>query len=204
MEQNTKEQLTLSLGDSHVSPSALPVNVRAKKMIDTSGRKCLELLKKLNLPGLLARTLLASSEWYSNKYYLTWKTRVITPKHLSFQLALSGRCTNETDFGLWLTPTASDGKMSKKKTDSCYVTKSGTVRLINKKGLSSNAGLSNMVQFYPTPTAQDAKNLTLPPSQKDRDSIPGMLLKEGITGKLNPEWVEWLMGYPIGWTELKD
>jgi hypothetical protein len=109
--------------------------------------------------------------------------------------------------------------MSKKKTDSCYVTESGTVRLRNKKGLSSNAGLSNIVQFYPTPrasdrnspgihgnggqdlrtvvammeglyptpTAQDAKNLTL-----------------GITGKLNPEWVEWLMGYPIGWTELKD
>ena len=21
------------------------------------------------------------------------------------------------------------------------------------------------------------------------------------TGKLNPEWVEWLMGYPVGWTE---
>ena len=24
----------------------------------------------------------------------------------------------------------------------------------------------------------------------------------GITGRMNPEWVEWLMGYPIGWTEL--
>jgi hypothetical protein len=23
-------------------------------------------------------------------------------------------------------------------------------------------------------------------------------------GQLNPEWVEWLMGWPIGWTELKD
>jgi len=23
------------------------------------------------------------------------------------------------------------------------------------------------------------------------------------TGKLNPNWVEWLMGFPIGWTELK-
>jgi DNA (cytosine-5)-methyltransferase 1 len=25
----------------------------------------------------------------------------------------------------------------------------------------------------------------------------------GITGRMNPEWIEWLMGYPIGWTELK-
>jgi hypothetical protein len=22
-------------------------------------------------------------------------------------------------------------------------------------------------------------------------------------GQLNPEWVEWLMGWPAGWTELK-
>ena len=24
----------------------------------------------------------------------------------------------------------------------------------------------------------------------------------GRLGPLNPEWEEWLMGYPIGWTEL--
>ena len=23
------------------------------------------------------------------------------------------------------------------------------------------------------------------------------------TGQLNPSWVEWLMGWPIGWTDLK-
>jgi hypothetical protein len=25
----------------------------------------------------------------------------------------------------------------------------------------------------------------------------------GNGGKLNPEWVEWLMGWPLGWTDLK-
>ena len=25
----------------------------------------------------------------------------------------------------------------------------------------------------------------------------------GIAGRLNPNWTEWLMGYPIGWTELE-
>jgi hypothetical protein len=24
------------------------------------------------------------------------------------------------------------------------------------------------------------------------------------TGTLNPTWVEWLMGFPSGWTDLKD
>ena len=27
---------------------------------------------------------------------------------------------------------------------------------------------------------------------------------ELATGSLNPTWVEWLMGYPLGWTDLKD
>jgi hypothetical protein len=26
--------------------------------------------------------------------------------------------------------------------------------------------------------------------------------REKTTGQLNPTWVEWLMGYPIGWTDL--
>jgi hypothetical protein len=25
-----------------------------------------------------------------------------------------------------------------------------------------------------------------------------------ISGKLNPNWVEWLMGYPTGWTDLNN
>ena len=27
------------------------------------------------------------------------------------------------------------------------------------------------------------------------------LTPRGKIGRLNPEWVEWLMGFPIGWTE---
>ena len=44
---------------------------------------------------------------------------------------------------------------------------------------------------------------------KTRTSAKG--IKFGATlqtavgsGSLNPTWVEWLMGYPIGWTDLKD
>lgn len=57
--------------------------------------------------------------------------------------------------------------------------------------------------LLPTPTANDAKNTTLPLSQKARDSVPGALLREGVSGQLNPEFCEWLMGYPTGWTALE-
>lgn len=28
--------------------------------------------------------------------------------------------------------------------------------------------------------------------------------RQGHIGKLNPEWCEWFMGFPKGWTELKN
>ena len=50
--------------------------------------------------------------------------------------------------------------------------------------------------MLPTPTVQDAKNNGAP-SQHERNSAP---LNVVAGGKLNPRWVEWLMGWPIGWT----
>jgi hypothetical protein len=52
--------------------------------------------------------------------------------------------------------------------------------------------------MYPTPTANDAKN-TAGAGQARRHTPPLNLL---AGGKLNPLWVEWLMGWPLGWTDL--
>jgi hypothetical protein len=51
----------------------------------------------------------------------------------------------------------------------------------------------------PTMTCNDAKNSN-PPSQRKRNTPP---LNVVVGGSLNPEWTEWLMGWPIGWTDLK-
>ena len=32
---------------------------------------------------------------------------------------------------------------------------------------------------------------------------PQVGLADQVCGKLNPTWVEWLMGWPLGWTDLK-
>jgi hypothetical protein len=52
---------------------------------------------------------------------------------------------------------------------------------------------------FPTPTVNDSKNNN-PPSQKMRNTPP---LNVVVGGKLSPMWVEWLMGWPIGWTDLQ-
>ena len=53
--------------------------------------------------------------------------------------------------------------------------------------------------LWPTPTAQDSKNNGAP-SQMVRNTKP---LNAEVGGSLNPIWVEWLMGWPIAWTDLK-
>ena len=37
-----------------------------------------------------------------------------------------------------------------------------------------------------------------------KSRLKGQVMEPGNTGQLNPTWVEWLMGYPGGWTDLED
>lgn len=95
------------------------------------------------------------------------------------------------DAGLLPTPTATNAHQG----------------LISKAGGTSKGKplLPMAAMTWPTPTVNDSKNSTLPPSQIKHDNIPGALLRNGETpgGNLNPTWVEWLMGWPLGWTDLK-
>jgi hypothetical protein len=52
---------------------------------------------------------------------------------------------------------------------------------------------------WPTPTAHLAKE-TNAPSEHTRNT-PTLTAQVG--GKLNPQWVAWLMGWPVGWTDLE-
>ena len=58
-----------------------------------------------------------------------------------------------------------------------------------------------------TPTAnEDAAGTPKGKMQKmlgNHPMIRGTTPEEWKCGTLNPEWVEWLMGWPIGWTDLK-
>src|SRR6266536_4409376 len=53
---------------------------------------------------------------------------------------------------------------------------------------------------WPTPTARDGAS---GPGQA-ASSTGGPNLRTVIGGALNPTWVEWLIGLPLGWTELPD
>jgi hypothetical protein len=65
--------------------------------------------------------------------------------------------------------------------------------------------LSEMIKMYPTPATRDYKDSTLSNSHQNRnsDSLPVKMMKEGKPGgKLNPNFVEFLMGYHTNWTKI--
>ena len=62
---------------------------------------------------------------------------------------------------------------------------------------------------FPTPQASDNRdrgNMSNPSVQRRVEIGKQISLSQSVhptSGKLNPTWVEWLMGWPLGWTDLK-
>ena len=62
--------------------------------------------------------------------------------------------------------------------------------------------------MWPTPTTRDYKGGRKPETLAESGRGKTNSLNDAVTvrdqhGSLNPAWVEWLMGYPEGWTDLK-
>jgi hypothetical protein len=89
---------------------------------------------------------------------------------------------------LWPTPLATDGS------------KGGP----NQKGSKGDLRLSSAVHQFPTPTTMDhIVRKAMRPSREATGRKTGYLSEMLPGGQLNPTWVEWLMGWPLGWTDLK-
>gem|GEM_PF-708038 len=86
----------------------------------------------------------------------------------------------------WPTPTASLG------------TKGG--RITPRKGREGGTLIEAVsARSFATPTARDWRSGKASEATHDKNSRP---LSEQVGGSLNPTWVEWLMGFPLGWTDL--
>jgi len=61
-------------------------------------------------------------------------------------------------------------------------------------------------QSWPTPTCHAAKDICAPSEEFRKTPSLGFQARGGdktLPKFLNPVWVEWLMGWPLGWTDLK-
>ncbi len=73
-----------------------------------------------------------------------------------------------------------------------------TMLVPTTRGKESGLLPTPMKNLWPTPTAHNAKECAAP-SEHNRNT-PTLSAQAG--GKLNPTWVAWLMGWPLGWTDL--
>ena len=214
-------QLTLFPEDSPASRSVLPGSSEAKMMTVTSGRNLSESYMSCSPLGSLVRMCLESSIWHSTRCLLTWKKKVTKSNVSLFQLAVSMPRTSGTESSLWPTPRVGgshgSSPVGKKHGDLAAVVGGQ----LNPEWVEWLMGYEEQfTKLIPTPTATDYKGGCLsrcwrPDSQtvqveRERESrgYDGLLrsLVEvspwGRIGPMNPAWVEWLMGFPTGWTDL--
>ena len=198
MNEQVYEQLTLFPEDFHASRSAVPGSAGARMMTVISGRRCSELFRNSGPLGLLAKMLLESSEWRSTRCFLIWKARATKQGRLYFRLVPSTPRTGGTGAPLWL------GTMTASQTGGNHSLRSPERR----KGRAPSP--AEFVIMWPTPTTgaglcggtgnyQQLKALEASGqiTEEERRSMAA-----GNGGQLNPTWVEWFMGFPLGWTDL--
>jgi hypothetical protein len=92
--------------------------------------------------------------------------------------------------GMWPTPRSTDGSHGGRVTPRKSKNGGNLIEAVAK-------------ETFPAPSARDWKSSNASPETMAKNARP---LNETVTGgrggQLNPAWVEWLMGWPSGWTDL--
>jgi len=174
------------------------------------------------------RSLLGDSDECS----VIWPRSGMTAAGQCWELPTLERRISGTGSGLWPTPTASTmpcegtqrimrkkwlaGELSLEEASAIAgrdVRKAQgkvpemwpTPMAADSRGSSGRPAPGKQVQLvdavkFATPLSSDYRSGKASQATHDKNSRP---LSEQIGGSLNPTWVEWLMGWPLGWTDLR-
>jgi hypothetical protein len=201
------EQWILSLRDSHANHSALPASDSLKMIHETDGRPWRGSSARYDR---VTRSWRTSPVFYpdliSDEFSETWPSSGTMRNGSLFPRPKSEHRTSVIGCGFLPTPKAARGNYQishgKKKytlvgmaSANLWPTPMGTKRDATPKVFKrGNRNLAGAVRYY-TPNAGMWKNRNT--SKRPRE------IAHQIGGQLNPDWTEWLMGWPIGWTALK-
>jgi len=164
-------KLTSSLAAIHVNHSVQQESDLEKKTQDTCGLTSGDTLNQLDLFESSLKTSKDTSVLDCEKSLATWKALVIKRRGEYSQRVKLALLTREKESTSWPTATVFD------VTGGSYPTE-----LVNGQWRSKHSKDPNSPWY----------------GAKLRDAVEK---HENHTGKLNPDWVEWLMGVPTGWTE---
>ncbi len=189
-----------------------------------SGRGC-----GLSMPESFGSYDPATCSWRTSQLSLlgglsefleTWPRAGMTRNGTAYRQPPSAPLTSVTASSLWPTPDTAQGRPP---ADPAALKWTG--RSAYKNGQKVQIRLEAAVRWWPTPVRQDAigaRNATSARTKgADSTHHSGTTLTDALIlagdlsleqrpsggnrvagGALNPTWVEWLMGFPIGWTDL--
>lgn len=218
----------LSLRASRANLSAQPVRDLPKMILATDGLPSSASFAKYDPEKRSWRTFQVSYLSHTTDEYLgSWPKRVSISSRIAYRRRRSARTIKGNGSGLLPTPTAKQMLLY----PTPVVSRGSWQRSPgSKKKRYSLRGMA-LNGLWPTPTSGDSKDRMR--SKKSKAAGTGMTLLEKVLfatpntrgidngkrgriaakrngtfvthsgGKLNPTWVEWLMGWPLGWTDLK-
>ena len=218
-------ELTLWPEDTPASHSAPQDAATAKTILDTSGRCSLSAFAWYDPDSHCWRTSQGTLVSDLDLFSQTWPRSGMTQDGTAYQLPPSAPRTSAIAYSLSLnavmewTPTAKANQMCPSmiprnpgvvgpNSDGLWPT--ATTQDHATRYAQGGMPLGMAARIWPTPTAngwgstghQQMLDSQVQQGQITKDEKRQMV--QGHGGKLNPTWVEWLMGFPIGWTDLED
>ena len=213
----TCARLTASRGAERSTSSAevSPVRTLALPEKDSALSEEREAVCGESMPGSFARYDRATASWRTHQCSLfgglesfsgTWPREGMMRHGRCYQLAIVAPRMNGRECG------SSQKIPTPRSNDAIDVTINPKILLASSYDSQRN-GLTAFVTKWPTPRCHDAndssmidkkKVLTSKCSSERLGLVAEVYRRTGLDGgKLNPDWVDWLMGFPISWTALK-
>ena len=199
-QKSFETKLALSLEAIPANLLAQQDSAKGQKTQDTYGLTSENTSNQLDLFNASLKMSKDTSALDLEKSSATWKKTVTEQRGEYSQRVKLAHHTKESESTFWLTPVVQDSKHS------------GT-----NPGPNGQRGLLVNQVNWPTPSTRDYKG-GISPERTHQKLLEGKRAHMGAldnrvayqawteTGKkgghLNPNWVEWLMGVPTGWTEL--
>ena len=218
--EQTESELTQSVEDSRARTSA-----RLEKVQELKAKS---LAYGLSTLALLANYDPKSSSWRTSQRCLvegwtefseTWPRSGMMRNGTAYQLPLAAPTITEIGSGLLATPTTKANQLapSMMKHPSCrqivwptptaHLHKEGAYPAEYTRNTPTLTAAAVYMKFLPTPCAEDNRDrgCMKHPSIQRRMRLGKQLNLSMVaspqSGRLNPDWVEWLMGFPAKWTD---
>jgi hypothetical protein len=202
------QDLTLFAVDTPVSPLVPQENDEELMTQDTYGLGFETPLAIYSPDTQSWKTSEDISLWGEQQLLLNLPKSGMTRNGVLFQQPDWVRPIDATELLLWPTPLTNDNKAGKKKANPNLV--DAVIMRPNINEAPPTTKEWQQQRTWPTPRAAQAevRNHTIYARAfgKPQNLENRIAQREptAIGGKLNPTWVEWLMGFPIGWTDLED